>query len=535
MKVIATPYKRSKNNDGYDVIVIGSGIGGLASAALLSRLVGLKVLVLERHYEVGGYTHTFKRPGFEWDVGVHYIGSVHPKTLLGKFLGLITDGTLEWEDMGEVYDRIVIGDDIYDLPKNPVALKAALKSYFPGEERAIESYFSLVKQAVEASSAHFLEKLLPPFLSRIIGSTLTQNFDVIAARTTREVLEELTSNERLIAVLCGQWGDYGLPPSKSSFAMHAMLITHYMYGAVYPVGGSARIAESIVPVIEANGGKILIRAEVKEIVVENGTAIGVRMADDTVIRAPIVISGAGVINTYDHLLNPAVAHQFKLASELARVNPSAAHLCLYMGLETTAEELGLHKTNLWVYPDEDLEFNLEQAERDRNNPLPLVYLSFPSAKDPDFSRRHPGKATIEAITVAPYSWVSEWEGTAWKKRGKDYEAFKEDMATRLLEVLYEQVPQVRGKITYYELSTPLSTQHFTNYQTGEIYGLDHTPSRFKQRFLRPHTPISGLYLTGQDIATCGVAGGLFGGVLAAGAVIQKNPTWILKTIAHFIQ
>lgn len=535
MKAIATPYKRSNNNDGFDAIVIGSGIGGLGSAALLSRLAGLKVLVLERHYEVGGYTHTFKRPGFEWDVGVHYIGSVHPKTLLGKFLGLITDGTLEWEDMGDVYDRIIIGEDSYDLPKTPGALKKALKAYFPAEEDAIDRYFSLVKQAVEASSAYFLEKLLPPILSDILGPKLTHNFDALAAQTTREVLEELTDDERLIAVLTGQWGDYGLPPSKSSFAMHAMLVTHYFYGAVYPVGGSARIAEAIVPVIEANHGKVLIRADVQEIVVEGSNVVGVRMADDTIIRAPIVISGAGIVNTFDRLLNPAVAKTFKLTQKLSKIRPSAAHLCLYIGLETTAEELGLQKTNLWVYPDEDLEFNLEQAERDRNNPLPLVYFSFPSAKDPDFARRHPGKATIEAITVAPYSWVKEWETTAWKKRGKDYEEFKEDMAVRLLEVLYHHVPQVRGKITYYELSTPLSTQHFTHYQTGEIYGLEHTPARFKQRFLRPHTPIGGLYLTGQDIATCGVAGGLFGGVLAAGAVIQKKPAWIARAIGYFIK
>lgn len=534
MSDIATPYKRSTSNEGYDAIIIGSGLGGLAAGALLSRLAGMRVLILERHYTAGGYTHTFRRPGYEWDVGVHYVGSVHPKTLLGKFLGLVTDGTLEWEDMGEVYDRIVIGEDIYDLPKGRKALKAALKGYFPAESAAIDGYFDLMREATQASSTYFLEKLLPFPLSQVAGPLLTRRFDALASRTTREVLEELTNDERLIAVLTGQWGDYGLAPSESSFAMHAMLVTHYIHGACYPVGGSARIAESIVPVIEEAGGKVLVRAEVSEIVVEDGRAVGVRMVDDVVIRAPIVISGAGVFNTFGKLLAGSVARKHGLDRRLEEVKPSAAHLCLYIGLEHTAEELALEKANLWVYPDEHLEENLARIDANRSAALPLVYISFPSAKDPDFARRFPGRATVEAITVAPYDWFEAWEGTPWKKRGEDYEAFKEELSQRMLEVLYEQVPQLRGKVAVYELSTPLTTQHFCAYEGGEIYGLEHSPSRFRRRFLRPHTAIKGLYLTGQDIATCGVAGALFGAVLCAGAVLQRSPARLLKTLAYAV-
>jgi all-trans-retinol 13,14-reductase len=532
MSRIATPYKRFSVDEDYDAIVIGSGMGGLASAALLARLAGLRVLVLERHYTAGGYTHTFRRPGYEWDVGVHYIGSVHPKTVLGKVMGLITDSTLEWADMGEVYDRVVIGEDVYDFPKGRQALKEKLQSYFPGERQAIDAYFGLVREVEQASMSYFLDKALPPALSNLVGPRLTRRFDALAERTTREVLEELTDDERLIAVLCGQWGDYGLPPSKSSFAMHAMLVTHYIHGACYPVGGSSRIAESIVPVIEEAGGRVLIRAEVDEVLVEDGRARGVRMADGAVLRAPVVISGAGLFNTYEELLDDAVARDHGLDSQLARIRPAAAHLCLYIGLEHTPEDLDLAKANLWVYPDEHLEENLQRAVADPQAPFPVVYLSFPAAKDPDFQRRFPGRSTIEAITIAPYEWVEQWEGTDWKDRGDDYEAFKENLSKRLLEALYEQLPQLRHKIDHYELSTPLTTRHFCSYRRGEIYGLEHSPRRFRQRFLRPHTPIKGLYLTGQDIATCGVAGALFGGVLSAAAVIQRKPSLMLQAAAH---
>ncbi len=535
MKRLATPYKRAEDLDGYDAIVIGSGIGGLGTAALLSRLANQRVLVLERHYEAGGFTHTFRRPGYEWDVGVHYVGSVHPKTLLGKFLGLITDSSLEWADMDDVYDRIILDDAHYDLPRGRKALRNQFKEYFPQEEEAIDTYFRLIREAAGASGSFFLEKLLPAPLSQLFGHRLREDFDLFARRTTREVLEELTENQELIAVLTGQWGDYGLPPAESSFAMHAMLVTHYIHGAVYPVGGSRRIAESIVPVIEEAGGAVLIRAEVDEILVESGRATGVRMADGREIRAPRIISGAGVFNTFGRLLSEENRRAYGLPGLLQEVAPSASHLCLYMGLEHTAEELGLSNTNLWIYPDEHPEENLLRATVDPDQPLPVVYISFPSAKDPDFQNRFPGRATIEAITVAPYHWVERWEDTDWKKRGQTYEEFKEELSQRLLEALYEQVPQVRGKIAYHELSTPLSTRHFCGYQSGEIYGLDHSPSRFQQSFLRPRTPIPGLYLTGQDIATCGVAGALFGGVLATGAILTSEPRLWPRLVAFLLR
>ena len=154
--------------------------------------------------------------------------------------------------------------------------------------------------------------------------------------------------------------------------------------------------------------------------------------------------------------------------------------------------------------------------------MPGVYISFPSAKDPDFENRCPGRATIDVIAFASYDAFSRWEKSQWKKRPAEYEALKQRLAARMLEILYRHVPQVRGKVDMYELSTPLSTRHFANQEHGEIYGLDHRPSRFRQRWLRPRTPIPGLFLTGQDIVSCGVAGALVGGVVTASAILRRN-------------
>ena len=152
----------------------------------------------------------------------------------------------------------------------------------------------------------------------------------------------------------------------------------------------------------------------------------------------------------------------------------------------------------------------------------MVYISFPSAKDPDFANRHPGKATVEVVSIAPYERFRQWEDTRWMKRGEDYEDVKRELSQRLIDVLEREVPRVAGKIAYHELSTPLSTRHFGAYREGEIYGLEHTPQRFRQRALRPRTKLKGFFLTGQDVCTAGVAGALFGGVLAASAILGRN-------------
>jgi all-trans-retinol 13,14-reductase len=217
-----------------------------------------------------------------------------------------------------------------------------------------------------------------------------------------------------------------------------------------------------------------------------------------------------------------VAANAKLSPTIPGVAPSFAHVSLYVGLRGDAGALGLTPANRWIYPHHDHDRNLARYVADPEAPLPVAYLSFPSAKDPDFARRYPGRATIEVIGVAPYAWFERWADLPWKKRGAEYEALKARLSTRLLEVLHRECPTIAGNIAHVELSTPLSTRHFAGHPHGEIYGLAHTPARFAARHLRPHTPIAGLYLTGADICTAGVGGALMGGVLTAAAVTRRN-------------
>jgi all-trans-retinol 13,14-reductase len=512
--------------DRYDAICIGSGLGSLTTASLLAR-TGKKVLVLERHYTPGGFTHVFTRNDYEWDVGLHYVGDVHkPGTLMHLLFEHVTDGNLHWADMGEVYDKVIFGDKEYDLVKGVSNFKQQLKSYFPAEEdaRAIDQYVDLLFKASSAGRTFYAEKVMPPMLSWAAAPFLRSGLAKFYRKTTREVLESLTSNQELIGVLTAQYGDYGMPPGESSFSMHAVVAKHYLNGGAYPVGGSAEIFNTIAPAIINAGGQILTNAEVSQIVVENGKATGVKMKDGKILQADLIISGAGVDITFNKLLEPAVTENFGFFPELKKLQPSASHLCLYIGLKHTAEELLLRKSNYWIYPDEyDHDKTLHNFFKDpEKNPLPVAYISFPSVKDPTWEERYPGRSTVEIITVAPYDWFEKWEHTRWHKRGEEYEATKERWSQRLLEQLYKVEPQLRGKIDHYELSTPLSTRHFAGYQHGEIYGLNHSPFRFEQKFLRPHTPVKNLFLTGQDIVSCGIGGALIGGVLTASAILRQN-------------
>ena len=273
-------YKRNpKLHEHYHTILIGSGMGCLSAAAILAK-EGHSVLVLEQHYTPGGFTHVFKRKGYEWDAGIHYIGDMQrPKSAMKKLFDYVTDGKLKWADMGEVYDRIIIGDKSYDLVKGLENFKKQLIDYFPEEKDAILKYIDLIFAANRTAGKFYINKALPPFISKILYGWMTKPFFKYADQTTDQVLRKLTKNEELIKVLTGQYGDYGLPPKESSFFMHSTVVKHYFGGGSFPIGGSSQIVKTIDPVIEASGGSILIKAEVDQVIIEDNKAIGVKMGD----------------------------------------------------------------------------------------------------------------------------------------------------------------------------------------------------------------------------------------------------------------
>ena len=511
-------YRPTRLAEKYDAVVIGSGMGGLTTAALLSDL-GWKVCVLEQHYTAGGYTHSYERNGYEWDVGVHYIGEVGAKTQTRQMFDYLSGGKLDWAPMDAEYDRFYVGDKVFNAKAGKQEYRDNLVRQFPNESAAIDKHLKLLSKVGNALPAIGMKRTFGFWHYVAMWPYLLLKSSRFMFRNTYDVLSELTDDQDLIAVLCGQWGDMGLPPKRSTFLVHAMIVRHYMHGGYYPIGGSWKIADSIIPKVQAAGGEVFTYARVEKIVVENGKTTGVKMKDGHFIECPCVISSAGIDNTFKGLLEPTVSEKAGYTRKLKTVEPSYAHLGVYIGLKGTAEELGLPKTNFWIYPDNDYDAAVERFIDDADAPFPVVYISFPSAKDPNYEERHPGTATIEIVAPAPYEWFEKWRHETWGKRGDDYEAFKAELGERLIAHLYEKLPELRGKVDYYEVSTPLSTNWFGGYQKGELYGLAHTSERMQQKWLRPKTTIPGLWLTGQDILTCGVTGAMMAGLLTTTSIV----------------
>ena len=505
-------------------------MGGLTTAALLSEM-GWRVCVLEQHYTAGGYTHSYERNGYEWDVGLHYIGDVGAPTRTRKLFDFLSDGKLQWAPMDNEYDRFYVGDHVYSARAGKTGFRDNLVRQFPDEESAIDAYMELLKQVGGALSMFGMGRVMKSWMRTMAAPLLKWKTPEVMFQKTYDVLSALTDNQDLIAVICGQWGDMGVPPKQSPFMVHAMIARHYLYGGFYPVGGSWQIADSIIPKIQSGGGEVFTYAHVEEILVDDDEVRGVRMSDGHEIDCPVVISSAGVDNTFNRLLPDAVATSTGYKRSMENVRPSVGHLCLYIGLQKTAEELGLPKTNFWIYPHNDYDKALADFVESDEAPFPVVYISFPSAKDPDYLNRHPGTTTIEIVAPAPYGLFEEWKGSTWGQRGDDYDALKDSLSRRLLAHLYDKLPQLDGEIDYHELSTPLSTEWFSAYQHGELYGLDHTPERLQQDWLTPKTRIDGLWLTGQDILTCGVTGAMMSGVLTVTAILgMRRASPLMKLI-----
>ncbi|MES2565617.1 MAG: NAD(P)/FAD-dependent oxidoreductase [Bacteroidota bacterium] len=517
-------YTSELKKSSYDSIIIGSGIGGLTTAVFLAK-AGKKVLVLEKHYVVGGFTHTFKRKKFEWDVGAHYIGQVNNETsLIRKSFDYITNGKLKWDDVGEIYDQAIIEGETYNFKKGLKNQVNQITSYFPTDEKAIRAYFDLVVKVSGHASLFFCEKTMPNWLSKLVGYQLKKRFLNYSRQTTYEVLSSLTKNEKLIAVLCAQCGNYGLTPKQSSFGIHALVVTHYMEGAAYPVGGAANIPKTMGDVIETYGGRIAIKADVKNIIIKNNKAIGVLMQNGDELFAKNIISNAGAHNTFNKLILKEFQKE-ENTLELNKIKPSVSHVCMYVGLNATDEVLNLPKYNIWLYENYKFDEANKLHLKTKHSASPVFYISFPSAKDKEWQQKHPGTSSIQILGSYPFNWMEEWEHKKWQKRGADYETLKEELKKVFLEKLYKTLPQIKGHVEICELSTPLSTKHFSNYDKGEIYGLEHTPQRFELKQLRPKTNYKNLYLTGQDIIAVGVCSAMFSGVVTAINILNRNLLW----------
>lgn len=514
------PKRSGRGDRHYDLILIGSGMGALTVGSLMAQLRGKRVLVLERHFKAGGFTHSFRRNQFQWDPGIHYVGDMQPGSTMSQLLGLVTGQGVEWTRMAEPFEQFVYPDFSFPVYGDPQRYQADLIKEFPQEKVAICRYFQDVSRWTSALALHSLKRQ-GTVLWRWVGflGRLWNRVDL--TMTTQVYLDRYFRNPQLKALVTSQWGDYGMPPAQSPFAVHATIVQHYLRGAYYPVGGPGRIAECVRKIVEDRGGQFLLNREVTRILGDRHQVTGVRVrrvnetevGEEEEFFAPVVVSNAGAVNTYLKLVPPEIPIRFRAElQQFSQRYPGATNIALYLGLKADPRHLGFEGENHWIYGGYD--HNQTYAHRGDwiTGGTPMqVYLSFPSLKDPE-AKGH----TAEIITFTDYKTFQPWEQQPWLRRDGDYKALKERLAEKLIGLVEHHYPGFAEAVEYCEVSTPLTNEHFTAHPGGSIYGLPLTSERLQKQswpWTRVTSPLSGLYLTGVDLLMGGLVPAMFSGIL----------------------
>jgi all-trans-retinol 13,14-reductase len=515
----------------YDAIVIGSGMGGLAFGSIMAKLRKWRVLVLERHFKIGGFTHTFTRPGgWSWDVGLHYVGQMGEGMLGRRLFDFITDGGVQWNPLPDVYDVFVYPNLEVRVCKGEANFRSALIEAFPDERSNIEQYFRDLRSAMGWTSRYFMTMAAPTPLSWLVR-TMNHFTASLPLEVTQHYLERRFRDPRLRAVVTSQWGDYGVRPSRSAFATHAVIASHYLNGAWYPVGGAGQIATATGAVIRAAGGDLLPNHEVTRILLEDDRAVGVEVnirkgkeGARAELRAPFVVSDAGAWNTFTRML-PASALPFR--DQLKSPPEGFEVVELFLGLRRDPRELGFQGENYWIFESFDHDDVYARRCELLNGRAPMAYLSFPSLKDP-----HAQRHTAEIIAPLSYGSMEVHRDEPWRRRSEQYESAKNRMTKALLDLIERHHPGFGELVEYSELGTPLTFEYFTAAPSGSIYGYPGTPDKYRTAWLGPRTAIRNLYLTGSDVALLGIMGALMGGVVTASCLLGSFGFLQVMRAAH---
>lgn len=493
--------------DQFDIIIIGSGMGGLVCADLLSR-EGYSVCILEKNRQIGGCLQTFVRDRVIIDSGVHYIGSLDKGQNLYqifKYLGLMDKLKLQrLED--DVFDKIIIeGEDMeYDFAQGYDNFIRKLVEYFPEEEPAIRAYCNKIREICSKF----------PLYNLRTGGEYSEKAGVLEI-DTKTFIESLTTNERLRAVLAGNNALYAGQPNKTPLYVHALILNSYIESSWKCVDGGGQISKYMAQNIRRHGGDIRRNCEVKKIVEEEGLVRYVELADGSRVFGKTFISNIHPVKTLEIVDTQLIRNSFR--KRLKSLENSISSFTVNIVFKKDCFRYFKHnyyshkEGTIWTVAD----YNEEN--------WPLGYALFVPAS----SRSEEYAEGMNVLTYMRYEEVAQWADTfntvsQVNDRGETYEAFKKRKAEALLDKVAIKFPNLRDCIKTYYTSTPLSYRDYIGNDDGSLYGIVKDYQDPLRTFISPRTKVPNLYFTGQNLNMHGILGAAMSGLVTSTAFIGNE-------------
>lgn len=501
----------------FDAVIIGSGVGGLATAICLAR-AGQKVLVLEQHYVPGGWSHSFTLNGQRFSPGVHYVGLLNEgdsTNELYKGLGIANDMVF-FEMNKKAYEHCLINDEKINLPAGVENLKKVLTNRFPKEEKNIAEYITLVEKV---SYELQLMPKLKGWWQKITVPFRTKNFGKFALFPLKKVVGWHVKDPLLQTVLNIQCGDHGLPPSRACFPVHCSVMSHYFDGGFYPMGGGGGLVKAMTNGVKRNGGEIRVKQSVEKILIENKKAIGVQLKDGKRILAKTIVSNADPSITFLNLIGKEHLSK-KLNKKLDKTKYSVTSLILFLTLDMDVTEFGIDSGNIWMLKDENMDEHFEDLminDVSEGDEFPALFISCTTLKDPvSFNGRY---HNFEVVTYINYDNLKDLNGLE-DYHTEAYTLFKEKVIQKFMNNIEKIIPGAKQNIVQVELGTPKTNEFYINSTNGNVYGTEKTLSQVGPFSFKNQTEIENLYLCGASTLSHGVGGATHSGVSAAALILN---------------
>ncbi len=450
-----------------DAIVIGGGIGGLFCANLLAR-GGMKVLLLERHYMLGGFCSTFRRKGFIFDAATHFYPLLgNPATLTGKLLRDLEIPT-EWVKMDPVDQYHLPGLPPFAVPADFGRYLQRLKDWFPEEAAAIDAYFAEARHAYLYGLLYYFKGIVNQEAERLEKYTVTQKLD------------QHFHDPRLKAILMADTPHWGSLPNRTSYLFDAMLRLAYFLGNYYPRGSSQKFADDLGRAFQARGGRILKCAAAEKILVLNAKVQGVRIrtvskrpSEQYEFQAPVAVSNADALHTYRDLIGEEHCGRWPI-EHVESLTPSYPCFLVHIGLRgMDPSRLAAAEGYYWT------SYDPEDAIRN------VFKIFIPTHFDPAIAPPGCQILIVQKLTPVRLEQVADWQG---------HKAAVED---RVMARLREILPGIEDHIVVQCSASALTSYRFTNNWQGAMLGWEMSPSQLGMDRLPASTPVQNLHLVGH--------------------------------------